>query len=608
MSSSLKNLREKAAQLPAKPGIYQMLDGAGKVLYIGKAKQLKNRVSSYFTGRLDDKTTALVAKINDFAVIVCGSEYDALLLECAQIKALQPRYNILLKDGKGYSYIRLERDRAYPRFTIVSKKREGDAAIYFGPYMGRSISKSAINAVSRALQLPTCTRVLPRDIGRERPCLNAHMNHCRAWCTLEQTRAEYDDAMRQAVLILRGKHGAAIEDLRQSMEQAAAETRFEAAAQFRDQIRALEKLTKRQNVVASALSDMDVAGFYRGATASCFAVLHYIGGQLMDKDYALLDDPLEDTPEAVSALVKQYYLSREFLPKTIYLPCNLDDLEPLETALTQQAGHRVRLHVPQRGQGRALLEVAAENAKVEAERIAGREERVRGILQWLEKTLGLPAPPMRIEAFDISNFGNSGIVAAMTVFQNARPLKKEYRKFKIKTLDGQDDYHSMEEVITRRFQRHQEGVNAFAALPDLLLIDGGAAHASVAAKVVADLGLRVPVFGMVKDNKHKTRALISPAGAEIGIVAVPQVFAFIGTIQEETHRFAITYQRSLRSKQYSSALDEIPGIGKARRAALLKHFKSVKQIAAASKEELAQVVPLKLATAIAEHFKAGKSE
>jgi len=382
---------------------------------------------------------------------------------------------------------------------------------------------------------------------------------------------------------------------------------FERAAGIRDRIRALENLeTRQQNVISPAIADTDVLGYYRGAAKSAFAVMHYVNGKLLDKDYELLDNPLEDTQEAVSAIVKQYYLGRERYPKTIYLPCKIDDLEPLETLLSQKAGKKVHLLAPQRGDKRQMIETAQENAKVEAERASSGEERVRGILQWLQKALGLENPPLRIEAFDISNLGSTDIVAAMTVFQNARPLKRDYRKFRIKSLDVQDDYHSMEEVLTRRFQRYLDGDASFGTLPDLVLIDGGAAHAKIAAAVIARLGLAIPVFGMVKDERHKTRALITPDGREISMGAVPQVFAFIGTIQEETHRFAITYQRSLRSKHIGSCLDTIPGVGEGRRNALLKQFKTIKNIQNATEEELAQVVPKSTAAAIVQHFTTDK--
>jgi len=601
-------LYKKAMDLPQKPGVYQMLDKNGETLYVGKAKNLRNRVSSYFTGRLDDKTARLISKVVDFSVILCASELESLVLECSLVKEKDPRYNIRLKDDKGLPYIRLDVKSAYPRLTITGRMAN-DGAKYFGPYGGRVVTREVIRAVSHALEIPTCSRKLPRDIGKERPCLNHHMGQCPAYCQTNMPKSEYDSAIAQAIMVLDGKGKELTSTLSAEMKQAAEDMHFERAASLRDRIRALENLeTNQQNVVSLSHADTDVLGFYRGAAKSAFAVLHYVKGKLLDKDYELIDNPLEDTADAVSAIVKQYYLGRERYPKTIYLPCKIDDLEPLETLLTQRAGVKISLQVPQRGDKRQMVETAIENAKAEAERASSKEARVRGILQWLQKALELESPPMRIEAYDISNLGASDIVAAMTVFQNARPLKRDYRKFRIKALQVPDDYHSMEEVLTRRFKRYLEGDDSFKELPDLILIDGGQTHAKVAVKVVESLGLSIPAFGMVKDAKHKTRALITPDGREISMGAVPQVFAFIATIQEETHRFAITYQRSLRTKSYGSSLDGIPGVGETRRNALLKAFKTIKNIREQSEEELTKIVPKSAAKAIKAHFAREKEE
>jgi len=625
-------LYKKAMDLPQKPGVYQMLDKNGETLYVGKAKSLRNRVSSYFSGRLDDKTTVMVSKVVDFSVIICANEFEALMLEYSLVREKNPRYNIRLKDDKGYPSIRLDTKVPYPRFTMVGKRAEDDAK-YFGPYGSRPVTRNVIRTVSHALGLPTCSRKFPRDIGKERPCLNYHMGQCPAYCLKDTPKSDYDKAIAQAIMVLDGKSAELTKTLQKEMEQAAADMHFERAANLRDRIRALESLeTQQQNVVSPSIADTDVLGYYRGAAKSAFAVLHYVNGKLLDKDYEILDNPLEDTAEAISAIVKQYYLRREQVPRTIYLPCKIEDLEPIEALLTERTGTNVTIHVPQRGDKRQMVETACDNAKVEAERASSGEERVRGILQWLQKALGLESPPMRIEAYDISNLGSSDIVAAMTVFQNARPLKRDYRKFRIKSLAVQDDYHSMEEVLTRRFNRYvgRDALGApsisttphlsdappvpdaqqdsFDNLPDLVLIDGGATHAKVATKVVQDLGLNIPIFGMVKDAKHKTRALITEDGKEISMGAVPQVFAFIATIQEETHRFAITYQRSLRTKHIGSSLDDIPGVGETRRNALLKAFKTIKNIQSATEEELAAVVPKSTAKAIRAHFTADNGE
>ena len=595
-------LYKKALDLPQKPGIYQMLDKDGEILYVGKAKSLKHRVSSYFTGRHDSKTMLLVSKVCDFAVILCKSEFEALVLESSLIKAHRPRYNILLKDDKGYPYVRLNMAESYPRFTMTAKKAV-DGARYFGPYGKRGVTRDAIFALGKALKLPGCSRKFPRDIGKARPCLNLHMRQCLGYCQKAELKQEHDRAIAEAIMVLEGKTGDLMDNLKQEMEQAAEDTQFELAAQLRDRIRAIALLRTRQNVVVAAAADTDVIGYCRGAAKSAFVVLRYIGGHLLGKDYELVDIPLDVTEaQAVSILVRQYYLRSESYPRAIYLPFVCEDIELMTEMFSEHAGHRVELFTPQRGKKRELVDTAMENAKIEVERADNREEKVRGILQWLQKALGLDLPPMRVEAFDVSHLGASDIVAAMTVFYNAKPLKKDYRKFKINSTQTPDDYQSMKEVLTRRFQRYVDGDMAFADLPDLLLIDGGAAHAALAAAVVDEFGLDVSVFGMVKDDKHKTRALIAPDGREIGIAAVPQVFSFIGQIQEETHRAALDYQKSLRQKRYGSSLDDIPGVGPARRDKLLREFKTIKRIKDATLDELTSVVPRNTAEAILRYF------
>lgn len=599
----LEKLREKARNLPEKPGVYIMLDSSGDVIYVGKAKVLKNRVSSYFHGSHNAKTEALVSKIADFNVIIAGSEFEALVLENSLIKHHMPRYNILLKDDKGYPFVRLDVKSEYPRFSVASKIAE-DGARYFGPYGGRSTSFSAIDAVSKALMLPTCSRKFPRDIGKNRPCLNYHMGLCRAYCLKDTPKSEYDDAIKQAIMVFEGRTDALISKLECEMEQAAQDLKFEQAAEKRDRIRALSALKTKQNVLSSSKADTDAVGFFRGATKSSFTVLHYIKGQLLDKDYELIPDPMESDEEALSGLLRQYYAIRGTVAENILLPFEIEDAKSLQQLLADASGKKVTISVPKRGDRKRHVEAALENAKEEAERATTRDERVAKTAQWLKDALNLEALPERIEAYDISNTGSENIVASMTVFYKGRPLKKAYRKFKIRTTDGQDDYHSMQETLTRRIERYLSGDEHFSPLPDLFLIDGGAVHASGIKEVEERLGIEVPVFGMVKDDRHRTRALISPEGQEIGISAFPAVFSFIGSIQEETHRFAIEFNRALRSKKVrKSALDDIPGVGEKRKNDLLKHFKSIKAIKTADIEELKKAVPKNVAQAVYEYFR-----
>ncbi len=603
MNEKQPELREKANRLPLLPGVYIMKDARGEVIYVGKAKALKNRVSSYFRGEHLPKVAAMAEKVSDFDVIVVTSELEALVLENSLIKRHKPYYNILLKDDKGYPYIRLDGKAEYPKFTL-SNKYVKDGARYFGPFGGRSVTKDIIDTLCKALLLPTCTRKFPRDIGKARPCLNYHMGSCAGWCLEGHTPEEYRAAIEHAALILSGKTKELTEELESKMLAASEEWKFELAASYRDRIRAIEGLGNRQRVISAVYADTDAVGFYRGAK-SCFSVLHFVGGDLAAKDFELMEEPLEEDGEAVSGLVRQYYSQRGAWPKFILLPVEAEDAEALSQLLTEQAGHKVSVETPKRGDRLRLVESAVTNAREEAERAATGAQKTLKTLEWLQRTLELPSMPERIEAFDVSNLGSEGIVAAMTVFVHGRPLKRDYRKFRMKDVEGPDDYASMREAVGRRFRRLMDGDLKFCEVPDLLLIDGGSVHAAAARDTLAELGLELPVYGMVKDDKHRTRALTTPEGAEIGISGNPAVFAFVGTIQEETHRFAIEYQRSLRTAKLHSALDDIKGVGEKRKAELLRHFGTIKAIKAASLEELEQAVPKNTARAVYGHYHGG---
>ena len=598
-------LKEKAHSLPLKPGVYIMQDAKNEVIYVGKAKALKNRVSQYFADLAShtEKTRAMVSQIDHFDVIIADSEFEALVLECSLIKRHQPRYNILLKDDKGYPYIRLTVQEAYPKFSLANRPAE-DGARYFGPYGSRGATQDIVEAIQSALRLPKCRKKFPRDIGKERPCLYYRMGQCDGYCRPEMDQSRYQENIDQAIRLLEGKYEEVCDDLRAEMEQAAEELRFERAAELRDRIAAMELLGKRQKVVAGSLSDTDVVGFHRGEAKSCFVVLHFVDGDLAAKDMDLIETPVEEAKEdTVSALVKQYYGGRGALPKQILLPCDIEDEVPVTRMLSEACGHRVALMTPQRGAKMDLIRLANKNAVEEVERATSREERQSKLMEALGKMLGLSEPPRRIEAYDISNTGDTNIVASMTVFIDGRPLKRDYRHFKLKDMVHADDYGSMEQVLTRRFRRYLDGDEKFGDLPDLLLIDGGENHAKVAVRVLEEVGLSIPVFGMVKDDRHRTRALVDPAGSEIGIQQIPAVFALVGRIQEETHRFAIEFQRLQQSKGVKgSALDQIPGVGEKRRNELLRHFKSIKNIKAASLAALEEAVPKNTARAVYDHF------
>ncbi len=602
MNPKLDELREKAAALPLKPGCYIMLNAEGTVIYVGKAKALRNRVSSYFHGSHNAKTEAMISNIDDFNVIIAKSEFEALVLENSLIKHHSPKYNILLKDDKGYPFVRLDVKAKYPRFSIASRRAK-DGAEYFGPFGSRGNTKTALEMLLKALKLPTCSKSFPRDIGRDRPCLNHHMGVCDAWCAGTLTEEDYRARVDQAVMVLKGRGRELAGRLTEQMSQAAEELKFEEAARLRDTVKALSLLETRQTVLNKGASDTDAVGFYEGQVRSAFAVLHYVRGQLLAKDCELFEDPLGDFGESVSLLVRQYYFDAGFIPSRVLLPVETEDMEELSQFLTEKAGHSVLVTVPQRGMYREFMTAAAENAREEVERSTTAYERVSKTARWLADALGLDAPPERIESFDISNTGADDVVASMVVFVDGKPKKGEYRKFKMRTVEGQDDYGSMREAVGRRFARSASGDERFGELPDLLLIDGGDKHASAARDAMRDAGADVPVFGMVKDDRHRTRALVTPEGQEISIQANPAAFSFIGGIQEETHRFAIEYHRTLRSKRVKkSKLDGIPGVGEIRKAELLRFFKSVKAVENASFEELCAAVPKNTARAVFDRF------
>ena len=597
-------LLEKANSLPLAPGVYLMHAKDGTVIYVGKAKKLKNRVSQYFqAGRGHNlKTHIMVDQVSDFETIIVGSEFEALVLENALIKQHMPRYNILLKDDKGYPFVRLSRE-TYPRFTMVSRV-QSDGARYFGPYGGRFETRAALDAIAGALRLPACRKKFPRDIGKERPCLNYHMGRCDGFCRPEMTAEEYNRRMDMAVKILEGRTKLVTAELERDMEQAAEELRFEEAAALRDRIQAIQVLGKRQKVIAAVCADTDVWGMYLESKC-CYAVLHYQEGQLTGREAELFAaSALDDPGEILSALLLQYYGGRSVLPKEICIPVAIEDQEVLEQLLAEKAGHKVALRVPQRGERAQVLAMAADNAREEAERQTTQAERADKTLELLGRMMDLEEPPEWLESYDISNTGGEDIVASMVVFHGSKPAKDRYRRFRIKELNGRpDDYRSMEEVLTRRFTHYMEKDKKFMPLPDVLLIDGGEQHAKVARRVSERFGLAIPIFGMVKDDRHRTRALVTPDGREIGIQASQAVFSLIGRIQEETHRFAITYNRQSHGKTVrGSTLDDIPGVGEARRVALLKHFKSLKAIREAALEELQAVVPRNAAQAVYEHF------
>lgn len=596
-------LKDKALSLPLAPGVYLMHNKANEVIYVGKAKKLKNRVSQYFieSASHTPKTRLMVSKVDHFEVIIAASEFEALVLECSLIKRYMPKYNILLKDDKGYPYLRLDLSAPYPTMTLASKALE-DGARYYGPYGGRYLTQKVIDTLRLTFRLPGCGKQFPREIGKERPCLNYQMGNCEGWCRGTPDQFEYNERMLQVASLLAGSYKPVAAQLRQKMLEASESLEYERAAELRDRVNAIESLGQKQLVTAGRMADTDAIGYAQTEAKGCFAVLHYVNGNLIDKEYEIL--PIADDPkEAVSTLTKQFYLSRGAAPKQVLLPVEMDDAPLFEELLMQTLNKRVRIRVPQRGDGTRLVELAVNNALQEAERITTREEKLRGTVEILRQMLHLDNQPRRMESYDISNISGTDIVASMVVFEDGKPLRSAYRHFKIEELEEQDDYASMRQVLHRRFAHFLAGDKGFEQAPDLLLIDGGVQHAQTVLQELTTMGIHIPIYGMVKDDRHRTRALVAPGGEEIGLSGKQSVFALIGTIQEETHRFAITYHRKLRSKRMKgSTLDQISGIGEKRRTELLKRFKTISAIRQASLQELQSILPKDASMAVYQFF------
>lgn len=606
MSERFEELKAKVLSLPFEPGVYIMKNRDGQVIYVGKAKALKNRVSQYFQSdsRHSPKTIRMVLNIWDFDIIVTETEFEALVLENQMIKKYQPKYNILLKDDKGYPFIKVTTSKPYPSFSIVPKPGH-DADRYFGPYTSRRAAYHAIDTINETLKLKTCRRVFPRDIGKDRPCLNLHLGRCIAPCTGQVSAEEYAARVQEGISLLEGNDKALLADLTARMEQAAEDLRFEQAATLRDRIRAVRALGEKQKVVAGAFAELDAVAYVQGQTRGCVVVLHYLAGDLHDKEFTLLDGvTAADAGEALGAFLKQYYALRGAVPRTVLLSSPIDESEAVGEFLSSIAERKVELAVPQRGRRHDIIRLAEKNAREEILRVETSQERRVKSLELLGQMTGMEELPHILEAYDISNFAGQDTVGSMVVFEDAKPARSRYRKFRIETAaQGQDDYASMTEMLTRRLQRWKDGDEKFTPLPSAFLIDGGLGHVRTAQRVLDQFGVTTPCFGMVKDDHHRTRGLVAPDGREFGISTVPAVFALIGRIQEEVHRFAITYNRALGAKKVrGSSLDQIEGVGEKRRNDLLKHFGTIENIRAASVDELARVVPRTVAENVHDYY------
>lgn len=586
----MKILLEKANTLPLRPGVYIMKNAQGNVIYVGKSRKLKNRVSQYFqNSEKNAKTAGMVRAVNDFDYYVCDTEIEALSLENTLIKQYNPKYNIRLKDAKSYPYIKIT-DELYPR--LVMTRTRGESGKYFGPYSGTSTVFSVINGLSSILALPTCKRSFPRDIGKERPCLYFQMNRCCGVCTGKVDPEEYLERIKHAADILRGNTSAVKRELTEQMYDHAENERFELAAKCRDTVAALDRLGQKQKVVAPSDTEHDIIGLYNDDLCSCVSVFFIRDGAVSDKQEFVFGAERILDEQNITSFICELYQIREYIPKSILLSFDLEDeeIETLSAYLSLRAGRKVTVRTPERGDNKTLCEMVRDNAAERAKNYRNEAEKDEKVLLRLAELLSLETYPERIEAYDISNLGHEHITAGMIVTEGTKFKKSDYRSFKIGSVkDGTDDYQSMREALSRRLAHLDDESGSFAQLPDLILLDGGRGHVSVVRELLAELNIDIPVFGMVKDDYHKTRALCTEH-EEISIAHENALFVFIYKIQEEVHRFTVSKMDSAKRKTLTtSSLTKIEGIGDAKAKTLLKAFGGIGKIKTATPEEIAAV-------------------
>lgn len=587
LNPKLTELRKKAMALPLLPGVYIMHDKSGKIIYIGKAKALKNRVSQYFGSQNNhaEKVRRMVDNVDDFEYIITDSEFEALILECSLIKQHTPKYNILLKDDKGYSYIRVS-SGDWKKLSYTLQKQD-DGAEYIGPYKSSYYVKSAVEEANKIFMLPTCNRKFPQDFRKARPCLNYHIKQCMAPCTGRVKLDDYKESLSQAIDFLKGGSSNSIKTLTAQMEQAAENLEFERAAKIRDKINSVKKMSDKQKVILSKILDQDIVAGFSDDGKTCFQVFRFEGGRLFDRESFVFDSG--DAENEIEEFLLRYYTLRNDVPKNIAIDREFDGVESMTEWLSQKRGNKVSITVPQRGEQAQLVAMCRSNAAEALAQRKGATVREFGVLEELKETLGLDMLPKYIESYDISNLAGTENVAGMIVYKNGKPLKSAYRKFKIKGFDGQDDYASMAEVLTRRFDEYykaEDSEEGFGKLPDLILLDGGKGQVAAVKQVLQSKNINVPLFGMVKDDKHRTRA-VTGEGGEIAISSKRALFTFLSKMQDEVHRFAIGYHHSRRSKNtFKSSLTSIEGVGEVRARALLKHFRTIENISNADLQEL----------------------
>ena len=605
MNDHKRRLLEKANTLPATPGVYIMRDQNGKVIYVGKSRKLKNRVSQYFQNSDKGvKTQRMVSLVRDFDYHLCDNEMEALSLENTLIKQYAPKYNIRLKDAKSYPYIKITKEE-YPRL-VFTRRRDSDKARYFGPYSGSGTAYALIELLNRTFRLPNCSRKFPKDIGRERPCIYYQMNRCCGVCTGEVTAEDYNRSVKLAADLLSGRNDEVRKNLEAQMMAYAEEERFEAAAQCRDTLRAIGAIREKQKVVASPDTEQDVFALYSDDFCSCVSVFYIRSGVLQDTgEYVYGADSILEV-EDMTTFLCEHYRRREYIPQKILLAFQMDaeDVEMLSGYLSQLAGRKVYLHTPERGELHTLCNLVEKNAAEKAKRYRIDSEAQEGTLLKLASVLQLESYPQRIEAYDISNLGSEHLTAGMIVCEDGKFKKSDYRSFRIKTVDGTDDYGSMRETLFRRLSHLEDGEGSFAELPDLILLDGGRGHVSVIRELLEEMGLQIPVYGMVKDEYHKTRALCTDS-EEISIAKERDLFSLIYRIQEEVHRYTVKCMENAKLKTLTtSTLTDIEGIGEVKAKKLLLAFDGLRAIREASVDELAEVkgISARDAEAIYAHY------
>lgn len=597
MNKKLPYLREKTSKLTTAPGVYIMKDKNNNIIYIGKAKNLHRRVSSYFRENPNHtaKVSAMVSNVNDYDFIVTNSEYEALLLECSLIKQHQPKYNILLKDDKGYHYIRISDDQ-YPRIT--TEKNTLKSGVYSSPYTSGLIARETVNEVNRVFKLPTCNRKFPQDFRKQRPCLNYHIKNCMGVCTGKISRSEYLTIIEQAKSFIKNGSSESIERMEKEMNQASENLDFEKAIMLRDRIASIKKSTQKQKIIDNSIENADIIATSEFDDKIYVSVLMYRNNRLYDKTVIEFGNSSDD--DILNSFIMQYYYNREDIPKIIIVEYLPEDYNLIQEMINNRHGKKVTFSVPKKGNQMELLKLAKNN---NAEYVALQNNRTGKeitALEQLGKLLGLEKTPEYIEAYDISNLSNESIVAGMVVFENGRPLKKAYKRFTVKQIQYQNDYESMYEVLTRRLMHiiNQEGDEYFRRTPDLILLDGGKGHVSTITELIQDLGLNIPVFGMVKNDKHRTRAIASE-GREIQINNLQSAFMLVTRIQDEVHRYSVSYMHSKHKKKtYLSELTTVKGIGEKKSEKLLIKYKTKDNLKKATPEELAQTIGINSDTAL----------